>query len=136
MADQTSSSPIAVARELHAAIEAGVHGEQLRHVFTEDATTLEHPNLFRPQGRTFDLAHMLEGSEKGAALLSKQTYQVRAALELGDLAIMRVRWTGVVARDIGKFTAGQVLTAHIAQFIHVRDGRVTAIETYDCVEPF
>ena len=136
MPNATSPSPLAVARKLHAAIESGAHGEQLRHVFTDDVTTLEHPNLFRPQGGTSDLAHMLAGSTAGAALLSQQRYEVREALELGDLAILRVRWTGVVARDLAKFKAGQVLTAHIAQFIRARDGRVASIETYDCVEPF
>jgi ketosteroid isomerase-like protein len=45
-------------------------------------------------------------------------------------------WTAVVARNIGPFREGQVLTAHIAQFIETRDGRVASIETFDCYEPF
>ena len=44
--------------------------------------------------------------------------------------------TGEIARDFGPFRRGQTLTAHIAQFIETRDGRICRIETYDCYEPF
>ena len=49
---------------------------------------------------------------------------------------MRLTWSGTVCADVGAFAAGQQLTAHIAQFITVRDGRISAIATYDCYEPF
>jgi len=42
----------------------------------------------------------------------------------------------VIARAAGPFREGQVLTAHIAQFIESQDGRVASIETFDCYEPF
>ncbi len=129
-------SPLNVARALHAALEAGRHGEQLRPLFTDDVTTLEHPNLLKASGATSDLATMLAASTAGAGLLSQQRYEIRDALEVGDLAVLRVRWVGVVARDVGLFRAGQELVAHIAQFVRVRDGRVASIETYDCYEPF
>ena len=61
---------------------------------------------------------------------------MHSAIDAGDTAIMRLTWTGEIARDVGGFRAGQTLTAHIAQFITVRDGRVAAIETFDCYEPF
>ena len=128
-------TPIAITRRLHAALEAGRHGEDLRSLFTDDATTLEHPNLIKPAGATSDLAQMLSASTAGAGLLSSQRYEVRDALESGDLAVLRLRWTGVIGRDIGPFREGQRLTAHIAQFVHTRDGRIASIETYDCYEP-
>lgn len=129
-------SPLDVARALHAALEAGRHGEDLRPLFTGDATTLEHPNRIKPNGATSDLATMLAASTAGAGLLSAQRYEVRDAVEVGDLAILRLRWTGTVARDVGPFRADQELVAHIAQFVRARDGRVASIETYDCYEPF
>ncbi|HVK85007.1 MAG TPA: nuclear transport factor 2 family protein [Kofleriaceae bacterium] len=130
------SSPITIARALHAALEAGRHGEALRELFTDDATTLEHPNLIKPRGATVSLAQMLAASTAGAGLLAQQRYDVRSAIEVGDTAVLRLTWTGTIAREVGTFRAGQVLTAHIAQFITVRDGRVAAIETFDCYEPF
>ena len=54
----------------------------------------------------------------------------------GTRPILRLTWTGTVGADVGRFVAGQQLTAHIAQFITVRDGRISAIATYDCYEPF
>ena len=61
---------------------------------------------------------------------------MRSAGEAGNTAVLRLTWTGVIARTVGPFREGQVLTAHIAQFIETRDGRVASIETYDCYEPF
>ncbi len=65
-----------------------------------------------------------------------QSYEVRSAIEQGSLAVLRVTWTGEIARDLGPFRKGQKLTAHIAQFVETREGRVASIETYDCYEPF
>ena len=128
-------TPLEAARALHAALEAGVHGDALRAYFTEDASVVEHPNLLKPRGGNANLERALAASTQGAGLLSKQTYVVRDAVEHRDLAILRVTWTGILARDLGPCRAGQGLTAHIAQFIRVRDGRVASIETFDCYEP-
>lgn len=130
-----TSSPIAIAKALHAALEAGKHGDDLRHHFTPDATTTEHPNLVRPAGGTRSLDQMLADSAAGARLLAEQRYEVRSAVEVGELAILRLTWTGTIARAIGPYRAGQVLEAHIAQFVETRDGLVASIETFDCYEP-
>lgn len=130
------TSPLAIARALHAALEAGKHGAELRALFTDDATTLEHPNLIKPRGGRATLDQMLKASSAGVGLLSQQTYGVRSAIEHGNTAILRLTWTGVIAHDAGPFRAGQTLTAQIAQFIETRDGRVASIETFDCYEPF
>jgi ketosteroid isomerase-like protein len=79
---------------------------------------------------------MRESSKRGAQLLAWQRYEVRDAIEHGDTAIMRVTWTAEIAQNIGPFRAGQKLTAHLAQFVTCRDGRITHLETYDCYEPF
>lgn len=130
------ATPLATARALHAALEAGRHGEALRALFTEDACTIEHPNLVKPRGGKLPLEEMLTASTAGAGLLSSQRYDVHSAIELDESVVLRLTWTGVVASAVGPFRAGQVLTAHIAQFIKVRDSRVSFIETFDCYEPF
>jgi ketosteroid isomerase-like protein len=131
-----SISPIVVARGLHAALEAGRHGDELRALFTEDAVTIERPNLIKPAGARTDLEGMAKASTAGASLLAKQSYDVHSAIELGSLAVLRLTWTGEIARDVGSFRKGQKLTAHIAQFIEVRGDRIARIETFDCYEPF
>lgn len=130
-----AGSPLAVARSLHAALEAGQHGAALRPLFTEDAVVVERPNVLRPAGAVLGLDAVLEGSTRGAALLARQSYAVHSALEHGALAVLRLTWTGEIARDVGAFRRGQVLTAHIAQFVETRGGRVARLETYDCYEP-
>jgi ketosteroid isomerase-like protein len=134
--DIAAATPITIARALHAALEAGRHGDDLRPLFTDDATTLEQPNLIRPAGATASLDQMLAASSAGAGLLSEQRYELVGAHEVDDVAVLRVRWTGVVAREIGPFHGGQELVAHIAQFVRTREGRIASIETYDCYEPF
>jgi ketosteroid isomerase-like protein len=131
-----TSSPIAIARALHAALEAGKHGEALRPYFTSDAMTIERPNALKVAGAAMGLEETLRASMAGAANIAKQSYEVHSAVEQDSLAILRLTWTGEIARDIGPFQKGQVLKAHIAQFIETRDGRVARIETYDCYEPF
>lgn len=131
-----SKSPVAVARELYAALEAGKQGEELRAFFTADALVVERPNLLKPTGAKTELEGFLKAAGVGASLLAWQSYDVRSAIEQGTLAVLRVRWTGEIARDLGPFRKGQKLTAHIAQFIQTREGLVASIETYDCYEPF
>lgn len=130
------SSPLTVARALHTALEAKQHGEALRPLFTDDVVVVERPNVLQPKGALTGLEAMLAASTRGAALLARQSYEVHSAIEHGALAILRLTWTGEIARDVGAFRRGQVLTAHIAQFVETRDGRVARLETYDCYEPF
>ena len=99
-------------------------------------TLTEYPNLVKPSGATADRAKLLASSRAGARLLSAQRYDVHHAAQYGNTAIMRLTWSGTVATDVGAFVAGQQLTAHIAQFVTVRDGRISALATYDCYEPF
>ena len=121
---------------LHRALEAGRSGDELRQYFTADAVTLEHPNLIKPAGARITLEQMLAASNAGAGLLSSQKYDVRSTLQAGDTTIVRLTWTGVIARDAGSFRAGDRLVAHIAQFVETRDGLISSIETFDCYEPF
>jgi|SRR5829696_8106529 len=130
------TSPIETARALHAAIELGRVGQELEDLFTTDATVTEYPNLVKPSGGTANLSELLAASRAGSRLLSTQRYDVHHAASYGNTAIMRLTWSGTVGADVGRFLAGQQLTAHIAQFITVRDGQISAIATYDCYEPF
>jgi hypothetical protein len=131
-----TSDPIATASSLHRALEAGTHGEELRALFHPSAHTIEHPNALKPSGARTPLEQMLAASAAGAGMLSTQRYEVFSAIAVGNLAILRLTWTGVISRDVGPFHAGQELIAHIAQFVETDDDLITSIETYDCYEPF
>ncbi|HAM21624.1 MAG TPA: hypothetical protein DCQ04_04995 [Actinobacteria bacterium] len=131
-----SVEPSDVVRGLHAALEAGTHGDELRGFFTEDAVTVERPNRLKPAGDAATIDQMITASTAGVGLLSWQRYEVRSLVEVGSEVIVRCTWTGQVAKDIGPFHKDQLLTAHLAQFIGVRGDKVASIETYDCYEPF
>lgn len=129
------TTPLSIALDLHHALSAGRSGAELGSLFTDDAFTITHPNAVSPRGGRADRAQMLAASQAGSALLERQSYEVVSALEVGSMVVLRVVWTGVVARDRGPFRAGQVLKAAIAQFIDTDGGRIRSIETYDCYEP-
>ena len=132
----STSFPIAIARALHTALEAGRCGEELRPLFTEDAQVLERPNLIKPSGAQVELEAILKASSAGSQLLKQQSYDVHSALEHGSLAVLRLTWTAEIAHDVGPFRESQKLTAHIAQFVETRGGRIAHIDTFDCYEPF
>lgn len=129
-------SPTVALRAVYAALEAGVDGESLRSFFTEDAVTIEHPNRLKPKGAVSTLEVMLENVERGRTMLATQRYHVEEMVEVGERVVVRLTWTGTMAIDVGELRAGQVLTAQVAQFVQVRDGRVSRLETYDCYYPF
>jgi ketosteroid isomerase-like protein len=131
-----NKTPITIAHDLYTALETGQFGESLNQFVHADAVFMEYPNAITPHGAARDPQQMKEGSQRGAQLLAWQRYEVRDAIEHGDTAIMRVTWTAEVGRDVGPFRVGQKLTAHLAQFIQCRDGRIARLETFDCYEPF
>jgi ketosteroid isomerase-like protein len=131
-----ADTPLQIARALHRALEAGKSGAELRALFTDDARTVERPNLIKPAGSVATLERMLAAAASGADLLAQQSYTVQHEHELGNLAVLRLTWTGVIRRSVGPFREGQELKAHVAQFIETRDGRIASIETFDCYEPF
>jgi ketosteroid isomerase-like protein len=130
------SSNVAAALALPRALEAGGHGDELRQLYAKTVVSIEHPNPISPRGSIADLDHIVAASTAGAALLSSQRYAIRDVREVGDLVIFRYTWTGVIAEDRGPFRSGQRLTAHVAAFATITDGRISHFETYDCYEPF
>ncbi|QOR71338.1 nuclear transport factor 2 family protein [Ruania alkalisoli] len=132
----SESEPFTVLRRLHEALESGGHGEQLRELFVPEAELVERPNVLKPDGATATVGDMIAASTAGASLLAVQRYAVHSCVAAGDEVAVRLTWEGEVAADAGPFRRGQVLTAHIAQFATVRDGRIVRLETFDCYEPF
>jgi ketosteroid isomerase-like protein len=129
-------SAIEVVVGLYRALESGLRGEALRDFFAPDAIFVEYPNPITPQGATRNATQAVEASKSGAELLAWQRYTLRESFEQGDTLITRVTWTAEIAHELGPFRAGQRLTGHLAQFITLREGRITRLETYDCYEPF
>src|SRR3954453_329108 len=87
-------------------------------------------HMLNREGTDRDLPAAREAFQRGKELLSSQSFEIHSALEVGDTIAARATWRGTLA------ATGRKLTAHIASFTQVRDGRVYRHATYDCYEPF
>jgi hypothetical protein len=126
-----------IVHALYGALEGAALSEALAvELFTDDARTIEHPNLLKARGAVASRAEMAAQAKKGAAILASQRYEVHQAIESAGAVTVRLTWTGVMAVDLGPLRSGQVLKAHVAQFFAIRGRRIATIETYDCYEPF
>ena len=104
--------------------------EALARVLHPEARLSEMPNAINREGTERDLPLAREAFARGKGLLSAQTYDVHEVLESGNRIAARATWRGTLAAN------GKELTAHIATFSEVRDGRIFRHATYDCYEPF
>jgi ketosteroid isomerase-like protein len=104
--------------------------EAFLRVVDADVRFSEMPNLINSKGTERDLSIALRAFRRGKELLSAQSFEIHSALEVGDTIAARATWHGTLA------ATGQELSAHIASFTQVRDGRVYRHATYDCYEPF
>ena len=92
-----------------------------------NALIREMPNAINRAGTERGIDDALVAFRKGRTMLAEQRYELHDVLEAGDKIAARATWRG-------RLTAGPELTAHIATFTEVRDGRIYRHATYDCYE--
>jgi hypothetical protein len=127
----------ALVRELYQALSDGVTGDGLARFFSADAEQVEYPSAVRPTGARRPLSDMLDASERGAGLLSTQTFEILSYLEQGASAAVQLTWRATLAVPLGKAPAGGELVAHVGAFYEFADdGRISRQSSYDCYEPF
>ena len=129
------ADPVELVRALLAALAGGVTGEALAAYFHPDAEQVEFPNRMTPAGARRDLAAMLAGAEKGAAIMASQRYDVHTIVASGATVAVEASWEAVTAVALGPMPAGHVLRAQLAMFFTIEDGRVRQIRNYDCYLP-
>ena len=112
------------------AAAAAFDEEAMARVLHPEARISEMPNAVNRDGTERDVPAARKAFARGKGLLSEQTYDVHEVLQTGDRIAARATWRGTLAAN------GQTLTAHIATFSEVRDGRIFRHATYDCYEPF
>ena len=74
--DVTVTDQQALVIELMQSLESGVHGEELRRFFHEDAEQIEYPCFVDPRVGRRGLDGMIAASELGAGMLAFQRYDV------------------------------------------------------------
>ena len=104
--------------------------DALARLLHPEAIITELPNAINRDGTERDVTAARDAFARGRGLLASQRYDVHEVIEAGDTIAARTTWHGTIA------ATGQELTAHIATFTQVRDGKVFRHATYDCYEPF
>jgi ketosteroid isomerase-like protein len=131
------ADPLAVVQAYYAVVADLTSSEtDLAALLDPDLQVIEHPNALIPTGAARDRAATLAGFRAGKALLAEQDFVIHQAIATADTVAVRATWSGMVARTAGGFITGTRLTAHVASFLTVRDGRILRHETFDCYEPF
>ncbi len=92
-----------------------------------DVRIAEMPNAINQGGTERDLPTAPAAFRRGRELLAEQSYDVHEVVRSGDRIAARATWRG-------RLNDGPELTAHIATFTEVRDGRIHRHATYDCYE--
>ncbi len=118
------------------AVEAGATGDDLARFFASEVVQTEFPNRLLPAIANRDLAAILEGAERGQQVVAAQHFDVTRAYELGDTVALEVVWTARLKIPLGALAAGDPMTAYIAIFIDLRDGKIVAQRNYDCYPAF
>ena len=109
----------AVAALDEAALERALH---------PDVLITERPNAINRDGTVRDRPAALTALRHARELLAEQRFEIHGHVIDGDRVATRATWRGTLAD-------GRELTAHVAAFIQIRDGRIYRHETYDCYEP-
>ncbi len=123
-------------REYLAAIENGVAEADLARFFTPDVIQEEFPNRVTPNGATRDLNAMLEASQRGRKVLTKQTYQIHNIIAAGAQAVVEVTWIGTIAVAFGSLAPGDAMKARFCMVLEFEGGRIRRQRNYDCFDPF
>ena len=107
---------------------AAFDDEALARVVHPEVRFSEMPNAINRDGTERDWAEAREAFARGKTLLARQSYAVHDRVVAGDAIAARLTWRGTLS-------TGEELTAHVATFTQVRDGRIFRHATYDCYEP-
>jgi hypothetical protein len=122
--------------ELMQALESGVHGDELRRFFDDDAEQIEYPSLVDPRVGRRGLDGMIAASELGAGMPAFQRYDVSRWIESEDTIVCQAEWHAELAKDAGPLRRGQRLHTYSVLIFTFRDDKIIRQEAYDCYEPF
>jgi ketosteroid isomerase-like protein len=134
--DVKVSDQQALAIELIQALESGVHGDELRRFFHDDAEQIEYPSLVDPRVGRRGLDGMIAASELGAGILAFQRYDVGRWIESEDTVVCQAEWHAELAKDAGTLRRGQRLHTYSVLIFTFRDDKIIRQEAYDCYDPF
>jgi hypothetical protein len=134
--DVKVSEQQALVIELMQSLGSGLHGDELRRFFHDDAEQIEYPSLIDPRVGRRGLDGIITASELGAGMLAFQRYEVSRWIESEDALVCQAEWHAELAKDAGTLRQGQRLHTYSILIFTFRDDKIIRQEAYDCYDPF
>lgn len=117
-------------------METRESSSELAKFYHAEVEQIEFPNAITKTTAFRSLQDLKDGSERGKAILSKETYEIQKLYAFDDTVILEAVWTGTISIDIGNLKPGENMKAYFAQFFEFKDGKIFRQRNYDCFEPF
>ena len=117
-------------------VEERKSSNELKRFYHPDIEQIEFPNAITKTTAVRNLSALKEGAEKGAAIMSKETYEIKNLFSIGEVVILEAIWKGTLSISIGNIPAGGQMEANFAQFFEFKTGKIYRQRNYDCFNPF
>lgn len=104
--------------------------DRFLELYREDVVWREMPQQYNPEGRGGDLAALYEAVRWGQAGFVDRRVDVQHILAVGNQVAMRYTFAATVSTDELPVPKGTRLRGAIAQFMTVRDGKISASTEY------
>ena len=118
------------------ALETRESFDELEKFYHPDIEHTEYPNAIRKSTGVGKLSNLKAASERGKKALLKEEYEIKNIFSVNNTVIVEAIWKGTLAVPIGTIKAGEVMTAHFAQFFEFKDEKIYRQRNYDCFDPF
>jgi len=106
----------------------------LAEFLAPDFVFREWPNALSPQAATRDREQTLSGFEQAPLVVGEQEYLVQRVLADGDEVAVELSWQAVARMDLPYWNEGEVMKARILSVFTVRDGLISAQDSFDSYE--
>lgn len=111
---------------------AGRHAEYYAH----NVEQTEYPNRLNARVTISDYQTLLQRSEQGKKIITRQSYEIQKEYVSGNTVILEVIWKGSFSMPIGGTPPGRELKAYFVLFLEFDGGKIIKQRNYDCFEPF
>jgi hypothetical protein len=127
---------LGIARRWVTDMVSGKIVEKQQEYYSESIQLTEYPNPLNARITTSDYVTLLQRSEQGSKILTRQSYDIQKEYVSGNTVIMEVIWTGSFSIPVGETPPGRELKAYFVVFLEFDGDKIVKQRNYDCFEPF
>ena len=127
---------LGIARRWVTDMESGRIAEKQEEYYSEFIQLTEYPNLLNTRITSSDYVTLLQRSEQGSKILTRQSYEIQKEYVSENTVIMEVIWRGSFSIPIGQTPPGRELKAYFVVFLEFEGDKVIKQRNYYCFEPF